>query len=324
MPIRPRGFRRPVQCLAIILALAGPLLPAAAAAPPPEVLVITGDDNAVHDEVVLAMQAALGSAAGRRLMLRTRTLAGRAPHVPRAAPVPALVITVGTEAAATVLGEHPAVPVFCIFLPEAAFQALAGRNHRPRVQVTGLVLDQPFARRLRLIRLAMSPATRVGAVLGPDSRRQEAALRQAAASAGLAVQTETITEERQLVSALHRLLDDSDILLAVPDAVVFNRHTAQSVLLTANGRGKPVSGFSRAYVRAGALLAVYSTAEQIGRQAGETLLRFLDSGRPPPTQAPRYFSVEVNKRVARSLGLDLADEQTLAAQLYDASDEGAR
>lgn len=260
-----------------------------------------------------AMQAVLGDAVGRRLKLRSRTLADSPPLV-AGAPLPSLVVTVGTEAAATVLDERPAVPVYCVFLPETSYQALRSAAKR-QAGDSALYIDQPIARRLKLVELALPHAARVGVVLGPDSRRQEASLRQAVAAAGLGLHAEAITEERQLVGALHRILEDADILLAVPDALVFNRHTAQSVLLTTNGRGKPVVGYSRAYVQAGALLAVYSTPEQIGRQVGESLLRYLDSGRLPPPQAPRHFSVAVNERVAHSLGLDLADEQTIAGQL---------
>lgn len=315
------------RCYRLVLALM--LATAAAAWAParaavPEVLVVTADNNAIHDEVAAAMQSALGNALGRRLTLRFRTVTDPAPLVPGSAKVPALVVTIGTEAAAAVLSERPNPPVYCVFLPEAAFHTLVdAHGGKQRTNVAALYLDQPFERRLRLIRLALSPSARVGVVLGPDSRRHAAALRRAAAAAGLALQLKTIAEERQLIGALHRLLEDVDVLLAVPDALVFNRHTAHSVLLTANGRGKPVSGYSRAYVQAGALLAAYSTAEQIGRQAGEALLRFLDSGRPPPSSAPRYFSVAVNDRVARSLGLDLRAEQTLADQLYATAREGS-
>lgn len=282
----------------------------------PEVLIVTAGKNPIHDEVAAAMQSALGNALGRRLTLRFRTVADPKPLVTHNAATPAVVVTIGTEAAAAVLNERPSLPVYCVFLPEATFHALVNEHGgKPRTNVAALFLDQPFERRLRLIRLALSPSARVGVVLGPDSRRHATVLRQAAAKAGLSLQLETIAEERQLIGALHRVMEDSDILLAVPDALVFNRHTAHSVLLTTNGRGKPVSGYSRAYVQAGALLAAYSTPGQIGRQAGESLLRYLDSGRLPASPAPRYFSVAVNERVARSLGLDLRAEQALADQL---------
>src|SRR4030065_2385532 len=126
-----------------------------------------------------------------------------------------------------------------------------------------------MARQLRLIRLALPGRTRVGMVLGPDSQKSERELRRAATVAGIVPRMEQISDEKQLVGALHRVLDDADVLLAVPDALVFNRHTAQSMLLTTYRLGKPVAGYSRAYVTAGALFAVYSTPSQIGRHIGE-------------------------------------------------------
>jgi ABC-type uncharacterized transport system substrate-binding protein len=314
-----RGHRHLFALLALTaLWLPPPLFSAA----PPEALIVIAADNATHAEVVSALRASLGDNADRKLTLRTRTLADPVPAVPRVAPMPALVVTVGTEAANAVLAEHPPVPLLCVLLPEASHRQLMDRHHDPaHAPVSGLLLDQPFARQLRLIRLALPQAGRVGVVLGPVSRRQEPALRQAAAGAGLVLQTAVINGERELIGTLHRLLEESDILLAVPDPVVFNRHTAQNVLLTANGRGKPVAGFSRAYVEAGALFAVYSTPAQIGQQAGELLQRFAENRRLPATQAPRYFSVEVNERVARSLGLNVADKQTLTRRLMEAARE---
>lgn len=310
---RPRHPCRFQPLLALLAWLAIGVVPESVPASTPEVLVISGNQNAAHDEAVVSLQAALASAVGQRLRLRSRTLAESSPFV-AGAPLPALVVTVGTEAAARVLEERPGIPVYSVFVPEAAYLALQ-RNGQRRAEDSALYVDQPIARRLRLISLALPRASRIGVVLGPDSRRQEAALRRAAVAAGFSLHVETITEERQLIGALHRLLEESDILLAVPDALVFNRHTVQSVLLTANGRGKPVAGYSRAYVQAGALLAVYSTPGQIGRQAGESLRRYLDSGHLPAPQGPRYFSVIVNERVAHSLELDVPDEATLAEQL---------
>ncbi len=313
---RPKPLRRRYRLVLALVLTVGGISGHPVRAATPEVLVVTANGNEIHNEVAAAMRSALGDALDRRLTLRFRTVADPKPLVARNAAMPAVVVTIGTEAAAAVLAEHPGLPVYCVFLPEAAFHALVNEHGgKQRTNIAALFLDQPFERRLRLIRLALSPTARVGVVLGPDSRRHEAALRQAASKAGLALQLETIAEERQLIGALHRLLEEIDILLAVPDALVFNRHTAHSVLLTANGRGKPVSGYSRAYVQAGALLAAYSTAAQIGRQAGEALLRYLDSGRLPASPVPRYFSVAVNERVARSLGLDLNAEQALAEQL---------
>ena len=99
--------------------------------------------------------------------------------------------------------------------------------------------------------------------------------------------------------------------------MVVSRDTAQSLLLTTYRANIPVIAFSHAYVRAGALAAVYSTPEQIGQQTGEAILRLNQSGswNLPKPQYPKYFSVSVNSQVARSLGLEIESEQVLVEKL---------
>ena len=154
-------------------------------------------------------------------------------------------------------------------------------------------------------------------------RQAPNSLRRSAASVGLVLRVEQIGDEKQLIGALHRVMNDADVLLAVPDALVFNRHTAQNVLLTTYRMEKPVASYSRAYVTAGALLAVYSTPAQIGQQIGEELLAMQDKpGWPLPAPGyPRYFSVETNERVAHSLGLDLGRAEDLASWLAETTVE---
>jgi ABC-type uncharacterized transport system substrate-binding protein len=299
-----------------VLAAAFAFRPAAASA---EVLVVMAQKSPAHEEVLDAMRASLADASAKALTLRVMTATEFSDSGLRAKDrkLPELVVTLGTDAAATVLRQKIPVPTYCTFLPQVAYAALVNAAGGERESLSALYLDQPVVRQLRLIRLALPAGTRVGVVLGPDSQKSERGLRRAAAATSVALRREKISDEKQLVGALHRVLDEADILLAVPDALVFNRRTAQSVLLTSYRLGKPVAGYSRAYVTAGALLAVYSTPTQIGRQIGEELLtRQKRAERPLPAPGyPRYFSVEVNERVARSLGIEMGPEDELARRL---------
>ncbi|MDF3823286.1 hypothetical protein P3G55_25605, partial [Leptospira sp. 96542] len=81
----------------------------------------------------------------------------------------------------------------------------------------------------------------------------------------------------------------------------------------------PMQAFSPAYVRAGALLALYATPQQIGAQvallARDALVE--QNGRVRgfgPPQHTQWFEVSVNAHVARSLGLQL-DADDLADRL---------
>lgn len=307
-------LRWPVVALAVAVlwVVPGARVPAA---PPSEVVVVTAAGEA-QDEVIAGLRAVLDRAGSPPVSLKALTTAGALVLLREQRKSPALVVTLGTEPARTVLQARPSVPVVCAFLPQSAYATLVAGEpaHSP---VTALYLDQPFARQFRLIRLALSAAVRVGVVLGPESRRYAAVLREAAGRNRLQLKIETISESRQLIGALHRVLEDSDILLAVPDPQVFNRQSLPNVLITAYRQGKPVAGYSRASVSAGALLAAFSTPAQIGRQLGEMLAAHLlhrESGLPSPMY-PRYVSVEVNRHVAHSLGLILPRTEQLEREL---------
>jgi len=128
-------------------------------------------------------------------------------------------------------------------------------------------------------------------------------------------------ESSGVYAALQRVLQSSDALLALPDPVAFNASTAYGMMLTTYRAQVPVIGFSEGLVKAGALLGLYSTANQVGRQGAEIAGRILsgDSGLPAP-QYPRYFTVRANHAVARSLGISLEDDATLAAGVAARSD----
>lgn len=301
--------------LSLLLAV---VVPAPVVAAPFDLLVVTTEDSGPQAEVVAELRKALTGGPGPTPTLQVISAADYA-----RAGTPSksdLIVTVGTEAAGTVLATRPSLPVYCGFLPQSSYASLLAPV--PRERRSALYVDQPLERQLRLIREALPRHNRVGTVLGPDSRRLQSALQRAAAGTGLQLNMEVIDRENQLVRALYRALENSDILFVVPDAVVFNRHTAQNVLTTVFRIGKPVAGYSRAYVNAGALLAVYSTPAQIGRQMGEVLRKTaMDPGHHlPPPAYPGYFTVVTNERLARSYGLELELAEQLTRKLVAAEE----
>ena len=117
-----------------------------------------------------------------------------------------------------------------------------------------------------------------------------------------------------LGEATKRALEGSDALLAVADPAVFNSATVSNVLLASYRAKLGVYGFSPSYVKAGALVGVYSTPAQIGAHTADTVRSLLRGAAVPSGQYPAEFTVSVNEHVARSLGLSL-DEASLTERL---------
>jgi ABC-type uncharacterized transport system substrate-binding protein len=226
-----------------------------------------------------------------------------------------LIVAVGVRAAQEMVALNLTTPILTTLIPRQAFEKIA--RQRDYRQLSAVYLDQPLARQMELIRLALPDRSRIGVVLGPESQDALNALQLAAKEARFGLAVEKISAAEELLPALQRVLADSDVLLALPDPLVFNKGTVQSLLLTTYRYQDPVIGFSQAYVKAGALAAVYSTPEQAGRQAGEMLQQVL-AGKSwvlPPPEYPKYFSVSLNYQVARSLAINVSDEMALYQQL---------
>ncbi|MEK9804380.1 MAG: ABC transporter substrate binding protein, partial [Curvibacter sp.] len=114
-----------------------------------------------------------------------------------------------------------------------------------------------------------------------------------------------VRAEEPIFAGLRKILEESDVLLALADPQIYNSNSIQNILLTSFRAQVPMLAFSPSYVRAGALMAVHSTPRQIGQQAG-VLVRGVLQGQPlGPPQFPLQFEVSVNEHVARSLGLRL-------------------
>lgn len=229
-----------------------------------------------------------------------------------------LIVTVGspafmgvTEAAAE--GRLGRTPLLATLLPRTVFEA---QRRKLAGSVSGVVLDQPAARQMALLRYAFPHLRRVGTLLGPESQARQAALEKAAVEQGLQLNVYKVAGEAELYPALRRALEENDLLLAVPDAAVYNGGTIQNVLLASYRQRIPLIGFSPAYVRAGAMLALYSSLPQIGSQTARAARSLLADGTVSSPQHPADFIISINANVARSLGFRLS-EDALRLQLQN-------
>ncbi|NVK40098.1 MAG: hypothetical protein HWE39_02565 [Oceanospirillaceae bacterium] len=229
-------------------------------------------------------------------------------------------VAVGARACELQL-EHPLPPrsLICAFIPRATFASLVERYGETELvrqqRLTAIYLDQPLGRQLHLAKLLVPEARSIGAMFGPLSISERELFVATAEAEGLSPVTLTLRENDNPIEQLQPVVRKSDVFLALPDRALFNRATAKWLLYITLQQQIAVIGFSRTYVEAGALAAVYTTPQQLGRQAGE-LLRALQRGEAlTAPEFPRYFSVSTNPVVARSLALQLPDETTLEQQL---------
>ncbi len=275
------------------------------------VAVVLSDDSEPYQETADAIERALGMEHSVVRVLSDRFKVGDS-ALSRAK----ILVTVGVKAAELVADRGGKTPIVSVLVTEDwyrdAGRALLSSGGR---SATALVLDQPISRQLDLVNRAFPNAKKVGVVVGTRNAGILAELEREASAHRLTLISALADSEPKLVSVLGQVLADSDLLLAVPDPDVFNRNTVQTVLMTTYRYRDPVLGYSKALSRAGALVSIYSSPKQIGRQAGEIALAAMNGGKVSGMQWPKYFSVLVNTNVARSLAINVPTEESLLQDL---------
>lgn len=247
----------------------------------------------------------------------------------RAAP-PGLIVTAGVAAfdgTLKWLAQRDAawsrVPVLATLLPRAAYEAqllnhdLAGKSKGAKGRpVSAALLDQPFGRQMALLKRAVPERGRVGVLPGVQTRPLLGMLDKEARAVGLKlVVAPEVNGPDELYPALKTALESADVILALPEPAVYHSASLQNILLTTYRARVPLVAFSAAYVKAGAVLAVYSTPAQVARRAAEMIRVWLGKGSLLSPQLPREFAVAVNARVAASLGMQIDDAVAIAEDL---------
>lgn len=186
--------------------------------------------------------------------------------------------------------------ILCTLLTEEGFRSLEADSEE-HDRLSALVIDQPVSRQAIVTNRIYPSLSRFSVFSGSETWSDDG-------DDPATVDGFPYLASHPMPSQLSDVLHSHDALIATSDNSIFNSSTLSTVLLTAYGYHKPVIGFSRAYVKAGALITCYSTPSQILREVAQMMRSdSLPLENAPRIFYPRYFSVIDNESVARSLGL---------------------
>jgi ABC-type uncharacterized transport system substrate-binding protein len=228
-------------------------------------------------------------------------------------PIPesGVVIAVGMKAAEKVAASE-AQFVINVLIPKASHEKLSHDfpMRKDSKHFSAIFLDQPPQRQARLIQ-ALLPEKHDAGLLYSSPPEVLEKLRNELREHGIKLHAERVDTEQPLLEALQNILRSSEVLIALPDAKVYNSSSIRNILLSSYRSGVPLVGFSAGYVKAGALGAIFSTPEQIARQAAMMIRHFKQAQLLPEAQYPREFDVMINEQVAYSLNLQIKNAQLL-------------
>ena len=223
-----------------------------------------------------------------------------------------LYIAVGMKAADALASRD--IPVLSVLVPKAGYDKLLHGTVQRTVPRSAIFLDQPIERQIEFLLTAL-PSTRDVGILYSKPPPELPNFRRLLAEKKLRLHDISVGGAQSLNDALESILSESDVLFVLADAGVYNAATIRNILLTSYRKQIPLVGISQAYVKAGALCAIYSTPDQIATQAAEAVRQFSETGKLPPDHYPKEFEVSVNLQVARSLDVPIKDAGRLRDEI---------
>lgn len=287
----------------------------------PQVLVYFDSGNPIHKDFLKGLSdglSATGSQGALELKKISAVRSKGSTDLQAHARSADLVVAVGSKLTELALDAALPTPLLSAMVPRLTYRHLVSRKSSHRNQKSSAVfLDQPISRLFSLA-LAIKPGiSSVGTVLSRSNRVQRIALERVSRRHRIDVDIEIVGDGAKVSTAFKRLLEDSDVLIAVPDPVITDPSNAKWLLYMAYQRRVAVIGFSEAFAKAGAVASVYSTPVQIGRQTAKQLGVWSTRGwgAIAAPVAPTAFELATNPSVARALGLKLPSKKKLRALL---------
>jgi putative ABC transport system substrate-binding protein len=170
-----------------------------------------------------------------------------------------------------------------------------------------VVLDLALGEVLAGLAKVFPGKTRAGIIRNPEVNSASAAeLVSEAKMAGISLRVVDCPRPEKLLQAFRSLQGQVDFVWCPPDGTLYNGTTVKPLILASLESQLPVAGFSASFVRAGAAAGVYPDYSEIGAQAGELARKYLSGSSALGIEAPHKIRIAANTRVARLLGLRIA------------------
>jgi len=186
-----------------------------------------------------------------------------------------------------------------------AIAALVLRRDLPAGNGTNAVFaDVPLTTILENLRELFPHKARVAWVRRPQSIAVDAATLNRARQLGWELIPVECAGPDKLMATFSSLKGRADLVVAEPDAELYNSATVKPLVLASLDQRLPIVGFSAGFVRAGALVGVYPDFRELGRQTGELILDLAAGRVTRGGENLRKVVVAINPRIVRLMGLE--------------------
>jgi len=200
------------------------------------------------------------------------------------------------------------------------------QNSHNATQTAVLYMTQPYCRQIQFIRLLNDRWQTISYFSDKNKPIDDRLIKQCAAKYGLKTYPVSVTDTANLTDDLKTALNNSDLILALPDKDIFNRNTVKNILLTSYRYRKPLIAFSRNFVNAGALASIHSDVEQISSSIGTLVEQYLVSDHrfTESVNYPLSFDIDINEQVFKALDIHIPNLEKIKQVIEQQNPENTK
>jgi ABC-type uncharacterized transport system substrate-binding protein len=212
-------------------------------------------------------------------------------------------VAIGPAALRTLLENGTDSVIISVFTSSQVYRGILDKAPTVRAnKITAVFAEPSPVDQFQLISKVYKRRVRAGVLISEKTSHLIPLLLKAAAAADIDLSVENVNEGESPTRALNRIVNAA-VILAIPDSNVYNTNSIRSILDTTYRRNQAVIGFSPSMVRAGVLASAYSDVDDTVAHLTELISEFGNTGLLPTPQHPKYFQVQINDSVARSLNV---------------------
>jgi hypothetical protein len=223
-----------------------------------------------------------------------------------------IVIGIGAEGMKSADTYYPEIKKLFISTNPNKYRLHKGRNRNDAI----LYMTQSYCRQIRFIRQLNRQWKIISILNSREKPIDSSQIQQCADEHDIKIYIVSTTGKDNITDKIKHALHHSDVLLALPDSNIYNSKSVKNILLTSYRYRKPVIAFSKNFVNAGALAAIYSDTEKIAMSAGKLIEQYLYSTTSiERVNYPDAFDISINRQVFRALDIPLPDIDTIKMTL---------
>ncbi len=223
-----------------------------------------------------------------------------------------IIVSLGRKASLKVSKSKRTVPTIYALIPKLTLDKIH-QCCALSSQEAAIFLDQPLSRQFNLLYTLFGSKLITGILFSDKTFEEIKKIEAAATEANIKLKIVLVNKKKPIGFTIRNELKDSQALLAIPDPLIYNRENIYSIFLTTYSMKIPVIGYSNAMTKAGAVLSLYSSPKDIGKQIADWFN--LHDKNKHYREAPHYFHISVNGNVAHSLELNLPKKDFILKKL---------